>query len=142
MKESSKDFLERLKSLGPMPSEDQRRKEVAQNYVDMAPVLKDLADHGFVYDSINSLRHSGIVYRAAIPILLKWLPEIQNYDIGQTETRKLGDGNSGTDGKLGDETRGNSGTDGTFPDGNSGTDGTFPDSLGRWRDLPVSQWLM
>ena len=89
MKESSKDFLEHLKNLGPMPSEDQRQKEVAQNYADMAPVLKDLADQGLVYDSMHRLRHSGIVYRAAISILLDWLPRIHNYDVKSEIVRAL-----------------------------------------------------
>lgn len=89
MRESSKDFLKRLKNMGPIQSENERQREVAQNYMDMAPVLKDLADSGFVYDSIHSLRHSGIVYRAAIPILLQWLPRINNYDIKSEIVRTL-----------------------------------------------------
>jgi hypothetical protein len=88
VKESTKDFLERLKAI-PKVSEEERRSQVAQNYLDMAPVLKDLYDNGFIYDSIHSLRHSEIVYGAAIPILLKWLPKIHNYDIKEEIVRTL-----------------------------------------------------
>jgi len=88
VKESTRDFLERLKA-GSKLSETQRREQVAQNYLDMTPVLRELSDHGFVYDSIHSLRHSGAVYREAIPILLKWLPRVDNYDIKEEIVRTL-----------------------------------------------------
>jgi len=89
VKESTKDFLERLRSLGPPLSDKERQKAVAQNYADMAPVLKELSDNGIVCDSLHTLRHSGTVYQVAIPILLKWLPRVQNYDIKEDIARTL-----------------------------------------------------
>jgi hypothetical protein len=89
VKGSTKDFLVGLIRDRASFSEGERRKAVAQNYTDMAPVVKDLSECGFDYDSLNDLRHSGVVYRAAVPILLKWLPRIHNYDIKSEIVRTL-----------------------------------------------------
>ncbi|MFW8744913.1 HEAT repeat domain-containing protein [Mesorhizobium japonicum] len=37
------------------------------------PILKELADAGFVASSLADLRHSGTRYKAAVPVLLRWL---------------------------------------------------------------------
>ena len=39
-------------------------------------LLKDLAAAGFVVSSLHELRHKRVVYKAAIPALLRWLPKV------------------------------------------------------------------
>ena len=39
-------------------------------------LLKDLAAAGFVVSSLHELRHRRVIYRAAIPVLLAWLPKV------------------------------------------------------------------
>lgn len=55
-----------------------RRLEIQHTAMALDPLLKELNESGFAVASLDELRRSGIVYRAAIPILLRWLPLISD----------------------------------------------------------------
>jgi HEAT repeat protein len=54
-----------------------------------APVLADLADAGYRFDSLADLRHSRVRYRTAVPVLLRWLPQVTNRDVKEDIVRAL-----------------------------------------------------
>lgn len=56
--------------------EHQRRTE--ENRRDAAPVVADLAAAGFEVDAIADLFNRKMSYEAAVPVLLDWLPKIEN----------------------------------------------------------------
>jgi hypothetical protein len=92
-RESSAAFLRRLRNSRPGISKDEAEVERvtsrAKNVRDVAPLMKELADDGFVFDSLRHFRHSGIKYTQAIPILLKWLRQTDNYDVKEEIVRTL-----------------------------------------------------
>jgi len=51
--------------------------------------LADLADAGYRFDSLADLRHSGVRYRAAVPVLLRWLPQVTERDVKEDIVRAL-----------------------------------------------------
>jgi HEAT repeat protein len=59
----------------------QREKRIAQHKQDSAQVLADLARLGFKVEWISDLFGKRIVYKDAIPVLLDWLPRIDNIDV-------------------------------------------------------------
>jgi hypothetical protein len=54
-----------------------------------APVLSELAAAGFDFSSIDDLKRSGMRYQMAIPILIKWLPLLQNRGLKESIVRAL-----------------------------------------------------
>jgi HEAT repeat protein len=44
----------------------------------MAGILEDLASAGFAVGSVTELRTSGVRYRDAVPVLLRWLPRAES----------------------------------------------------------------
>jgi len=57
-----------------------------------APLVADLAQAGYPVNSADQLRHSirtGCIYRSAIPILLHWLPRMDNVDVREGIVRAL-----------------------------------------------------
>ncbi len=67
----------------------QWHQAVEQNKLAAKPVIEDLKDAGFAIQSLDELRRSGIKYKAAIPVLLKWLPLMENVDIKEAIVRTL-----------------------------------------------------
>lgn len=53
------------------------------------PILADLAEAGFPTRSLADLRHSGARYRAAIPVLLSWLPRVTDIKVKGEIVRAL-----------------------------------------------------
>lgn len=53
------------------------------------PVLKELASVGLRVRSIGELRASRVRYQPAIPILIRWLPEIENVHVREDIVRTL-----------------------------------------------------
>ena len=53
------------------------------------PILTELSDNGFVYDSLDDLRKRGGRYGGAVPILLKWLKRVDDYDVKESIVRTL-----------------------------------------------------
>jgi len=66
-----------------------RLAAVTQNRADSASIMRDLAEDGFIYESLRDLRVSRIPYRAAVPTLMKWLRRTSNYDIKEEIVRAL-----------------------------------------------------
>ncbi len=54
-----------------------------------APVMKELAEKGFKEGSLDDLRRSGIKYKEAIPILLKWLSTIDHLGVKEAIVRAI-----------------------------------------------------
>lgn len=69
--------------------EAQRLQAMEQHRLAVLPVLEDLAAVGLMYDSLDDLRESGLKYKAAIPVLLRWLPRISNGDVKESIVRTL-----------------------------------------------------
>jgi HEAT repeat protein len=54
-----------------------------------APILQDLTSVGYVVQSLDELRTSKREYRAAISVLLRWLPRVQNVRVKDSIVRAL-----------------------------------------------------
>jgi hypothetical protein len=52
-------------------------------------VLADLAAVGFGVRSLSDLRHSGTKYRDAVPVLLRWLPQVTDTKVEEEIVRAL-----------------------------------------------------
>src|SRR5437660_12876541 len=59
---------------------EKRQGEIQYHGITAQPVLDELRQAGFDVASVDELRASGVAYRAAIPVLLKWLPLISDPD--------------------------------------------------------------
>jgi HEAT repeat protein len=69
--------------------EKQRQEVIKKNRLASAPVLADLAQAGFSLDWIDELFNKKLDYEAAIPILLRWLPQMDNLDVKEDIVRAL-----------------------------------------------------
>jgi HEAT repeat protein len=73
-----------------MGKRDRQRAENVNNYRRAAePILAELAASGFKLQSLGDLRHSGAEYPAAIPILVRWLPKVENAQVKEDLVRSL-----------------------------------------------------
>lgn len=71
-------------------ADDYERLERMDSYDrDAAGVKADLAAAGFETDSLDDLRHQSVDYRAAIPVLIGWLPRVENQDVKESIVRNL-----------------------------------------------------
>jgi hypothetical protein len=69
--------------------EIQRQKIIQINKRDSEPVLIDLRGIGYKIEWISDLYSQKIWYQNAIPVLLKWLPLIDNLDVKEDIVRAL-----------------------------------------------------
>jgi HEAT repeat protein len=69
--------------------ERQRQRIIAINRQASAPVLTDLAQVGFNLEWVSDLYSKKLNYKDAIPILIKWLPRIENLDVKEDIVRAL-----------------------------------------------------
>jgi hypothetical protein len=53
------------------------------------PILADLAQLGIRIESLSVLVNKTIDYRIAVPLLLRWLPQVSNMDVKETIVRAL-----------------------------------------------------
>ena len=53
------------------------------------PILTELAAVGYATRSLADLRHSGVRYRAAVPVLLAWLPRVTDGKVKEEIVRAL-----------------------------------------------------
>lgn len=53
------------------------------------PILAELAVAGYQARSLADLRHSGVRYREAVPVLLGWLPRVTDRRVGEEIVRAL-----------------------------------------------------
>jgi HEAT repeat protein len=54
-----------------------------------APVLEELAKAGFVLETVADLYNKKVNYKGAIPILLRWLPRVENVAVKESIVRAL-----------------------------------------------------
>jgi HEAT repeat protein len=66
-----------------------RAKLLAQDAIDTQPLLIDLAAAGINVTSLEEIRRGGNRYSAALPVLLRWLPRIDNYFVKESIVRCL-----------------------------------------------------
>lgn len=69
--------------------ERQRQRIIAINRQSSAPVLTDLARAGFSLEWVSDLYSNKLNYKDAIPVLIKWLPQIENLDVKEDIVRAL-----------------------------------------------------
>jgi HEAT repeat protein len=67
----------------------QRQKIILINKRDSAPVLNDLSKLGYSLQWISDLYSQKLYYENAIPILIKWLPLVDNIDVKEDIVRAL-----------------------------------------------------
>ena len=78
------DFAARKRQL-----DEKRQGEIQHHRSTVQPVLDELRQAGFDVASLDELRDSGVAYRAAIPVLLKWLPLISDPEVKESIVRTL-----------------------------------------------------
>ncbi len=86
-----------LRSLENDPAHMQRQSNlarsqelhIAQHLSAVAPVVADLRRLGFDVGSVQELYQRRIDYRAAVPVLLHWLPQVSNESVKETIIRAL-----------------------------------------------------
>jgi hypothetical protein len=66
-----------------------QRMRGENNYRDAIPLLKELNDNGFDISDFNELTLNVHKYKDALPILLKWIPRINNPDVAETIVRAV-----------------------------------------------------
>ena len=80
--------------------EKKRQALIAQHQAVELPIINDLKDAGFTIESLDELRRSGNPYKEAVPILLRWLPDISNIGVKESIVSDIigsvGKANSGT----------------------------------------------
>lgn len=69
--------------------ERERQQATAEHRRISAPILAELRDAGFDFGTLDELRRSGKQYRAALPILISWLPRIESLDVKESLVRTL-----------------------------------------------------
>ena len=65
------------------------QQQIELNRLASLPVLLELRAAGFDVDWISDLYAKKLDYRTAVPILLKWLPILENQDVKETIVRAL-----------------------------------------------------
>jgi HEAT repeat protein len=68
---------------------DLQRQIIDANKEASKPVLDELREAGFEVEWISELYNKQINYRTAIPILLKWLPKVENSAVKEAIVRAL-----------------------------------------------------
>jgi hypothetical protein len=69
--------------------EDRRQQLIAQNKEASKPVLANLSQAGLDVDWIEDLYNKRLDYKRAIPILLRWLPRVENPAVKEAIVRAL-----------------------------------------------------
>jgi hypothetical protein len=69
--------------------EKKRLVRVARNREDAGPIVDELVTAGFTVASIRELLTKKLNFRAAIPILLAWLPKVTNLDVKESLVRTI-----------------------------------------------------
>jgi len=69
--------------------EHARLARIAINKEAAAPIVQELVAAGFPVNTVADLHNRQLNYPAAIPILLAWLPKVQNLDVKQDIVRSL-----------------------------------------------------
>lgn len=88
------DLMARLKRDPKYQAREQEKEHARQARIAVtreagAPVVKELVAAGFSVNAVADLHNKRLDYHAAIPILLAWLPKVQNLDVKQDIVRCL-----------------------------------------------------
>ena len=70
----------------------EQRKRIEEYERDAKDLVSDLAAAGFQVTAVSDLYNFGYAYRPVIPILLRWLPRINNLRVKEGIVRALTDG--------------------------------------------------
>lgn len=74
------------------PDIAQERAQYAEQYARAAaPLLRDLAAAGFDVKTVADLYRAGRKYKAAVPVLIEWLPKIESSAVRDDVVRALTD---------------------------------------------------
>jgi len=78
------DYLARIQQA------EQRQQASAQEHkLAASPIVRELKEAGFAVESIDELRRSGVSYKGAINVLLKWIPLTENVGVKESIVRAL-----------------------------------------------------
>jgi hypothetical protein len=69
--------------------EERRQLAIARNRRDEAPIVRELLRAGFNVTSVADLRRNYDEYKDAVPILLRWLPRLENPAVKDDIVRDL-----------------------------------------------------
>src|SRR5262249_43716844 len=69
--------------------EQERQYAIAEHQRITAPIVAELQSAWFAYTSLDDHRRSGKRYRAAVPILVSWLPKVEALDVKESIVRTL-----------------------------------------------------
>jgi hypothetical protein len=70
--------------------DEQKRQKNIQPYRQAAiPILEELTQIGFHLEWVSDLRSGKYDYRDAIPVLMRWLPNVENRDIKEEIIKAL-----------------------------------------------------
>lgn len=72
-----------------MKQQERREDNIVANKDASIPILAELSQAGFEIQWISDLYNKRFNYKSAIPILIRWLPQIENPDIKETIVRAL-----------------------------------------------------
>jgi hypothetical protein len=67
----------------------EKREQIRQNFAAAKPIIDELAQVGYRVESLADLRHQGKPWKSALPVLLRWLPKVDNPDIKDEIVRCL-----------------------------------------------------
>ncbi len=70
-------------------NEDNVQQHIIKNKVDSEPILADLSHAGLNVEWIEDLYNKHLDYKKVIPILIKWLPQIENPSVKEAIVRAL-----------------------------------------------------
>jgi hypothetical protein len=89
-----KEYVERLEeTLSRRTRLDQeealRQEGIRQYRILQSPIIEELKREGYDVESLYALRNIGRPYKAAVPILLKWLPQVEDWHLKDSIVRAL-----------------------------------------------------
>lgn len=70
-------------------AERERLERVSRNNAAAWPVLRDVRARGLAVESVADLFNKKLEYRAVVPVLIDWLPRIDNRDVKEDIVRAL-----------------------------------------------------
>lgn len=82
--EQDTNYMARVKQ-----AEKRQQEKAADHNLAASLVIQDLGDSGFSVKSLDELRRSGVQYKAAIPLLLRWLPKVSSLTVKESLVRTL-----------------------------------------------------
>ena len=82
-----------------MTQDPTRREVYEKNLAISQPIINDLVQMGYPIDALDDLKYTGKSWESAVPVLLRWLPQVSDLHLKETIVRYLSvpwGGNSAT----------------------------------------------